>query len=495
MVGKIQAARYGGYGTEADSVTYLSYLYNDGYRRMAYYTYEHEDDMRYVSNGNGTHTYKCDCEIEMALYGGEDCRSSIIDSNCVLQCGSYLINERNFPDEKFRNYLKDKYGASNSYGKWITPEKVSEIDISGLGITNLKGIELFTNLEKLNCSNNKITDFDISKKTKLTELNCSGCGLESLDISKYPDLVSLNCSGNKLVELDIRKNTWLKDLDCSDNSITSLDLSGSTSLINLTCSNNSLKSLDLKQASSLKNVACDGNRINYLDLRDNERFDNFDCGSNPIIGIDINEMPLIASFENLTAFVISGSSFDISEYGGDPSKISNVSGGTFENNIIKPNSDAAEVTYYYQTDSSHKIKCTIQFSVAIDKNNFPDDNFREYILNELFPEKKEGDILTYDDLTKIQTINVDNMKISDLTGIEYFNAVISLSCVGNSIESLYLRRNTNLEEPKCSDSKIGVLELTGLTKIKSLYCYSNDIKVLDLSRMTLLESVDTILAT
>ena len=134
MVGKIHAARYNGYGAEMDSVTYLKLFYNnDDYRRMAYYTYEHENDMRRVSNGNGTHKLKCDCEIEMAVYedGGEENCYSNNGSNCAQQCGSYLINEKNFPDENFRNYLQSEYGASNSNGDWITPAKVSEIDISG----------------------------------------------------------------------------------------------------------------------------------------------------------------------------------------------------------------------------------------------------------------------------------------------------------------------------------------------------------------------------
>ncbi|MFR6495764.1 MAG: leucine-rich repeat domain-containing protein [Ruminococcus sp.] len=40
----------------------------------------------------------------------------------------------------------------------VEQEIVTELDISGCGIADLTGIENFSNLKKLNCAENRITD-------------------------------------------------------------------------------------------------------------------------------------------------------------------------------------------------------------------------------------------------------------------------------------------------------------------------------------------------
>ncbi|MBP5604044.1 MAG: hypothetical protein J6X60_00660, partial [Ruminiclostridium sp.] len=66
------------------------------------------------------------------------------------------INETNFPDANFRTYVSDNIDGidgSSKDGKLSETEisKVEEIDISSKSIGNLKGIEYFTNLKKLDC--------------------------------------------------------------------------------------------------------------------------------------------------------------------------------------------------------------------------------------------------------------------------------------------------------------------------------------------------------
>ena len=82
------------------------------------------------------------------------------------------INEENFPDENFRNYLLEQdYGADGV----ITEAEVAgitDISVYMKNISSLKGIEHFTALEYLNCTSNQLTALDVSKNTALTWLYC-----------------------------------------------------------------------------------------------------------------------------------------------------------------------------------------------------------------------------------------------------------------------------------------------------------------------------------
>lgn len=159
------------------------------------------------------------------------------------------INETNFPDVDFRNFLLfQSYGADGV---------LTEDEIKGItelrpyySCSSLKGIEYFTALEKLTCSSG-ITSLDVSKNTALKELRCDNGELTSLDVSKNTALTYLSCRGNKLTSLNV-SNTALEELFCSDNNLTSLDVSGLTTLIRVDCDgNNQLTSLNASGCTAL----------------------------------------------------------------------------------------------------------------------------------------------------------------------------------------------------------------------------------------------------
>jgi hypothetical protein len=132
------------------------------------------------------------------------------------------IDETNFPDFNFREnwVLKQAFAADN----YLTDQEaasVTAIDVSGMGISELTGIEYFTALKTLNCSNNQLNSstFDLSKNTALTILYCYDNQLTALDVSKNTALEYLDCSNNKLTALDMTNNTSLEQLACYGNKI------------------------------------------------------------------------------------------------------------------------------------------------------------------------------------------------------------------------------------------------------------------------------------
>ncbi|MCR5089261.1 MAG: leucine-rich repeat protein, partial [Oscillospiraceae bacterium] len=84
------------------------------------------------------------------------------------------IDDAHFPDNALRTLVKQfDTNADGSLGK---EEKaaVRQLDCSNRGITSLKGIELFRELEVLNASNNSLTTVDLSRNRALTDIILAG---------------------------------------------------------------------------------------------------------------------------------------------------------------------------------------------------------------------------------------------------------------------------------------------------------------------------------
>ena len=117
------------------------------------------------------------------------------------------INETNFPDDNFRNYL-----LNEGYKTEEDIKDVSYLDLSSKNIKSLKGIEYFTALHTLYCNQNQLTTLDVSNNSALSTLWCSDNQLTALDVSKNTALKELNCHDNQLSALDVSRNNNLETL-------------------------------------------------------------------------------------------------------------------------------------------------------------------------------------------------------------------------------------------------------------------------------------------
>ena len=128
---------------------------------------------------------------------------------CQAAWADVEINEANFPDENFRNWV-----LAQPYGKdGILTDKeiaeITEIDVSKKNIQDLKGIEYFTALESLNLDNNKLKSIDVSKNKALTNLRVGWNNIDSLDVSKNTALEFLFCGANYMTALNVSGCTAL----------------------------------------------------------------------------------------------------------------------------------------------------------------------------------------------------------------------------------------------------------------------------------------------
>ena len=235
----------------------------------------------------------------------------------------YVENTNTFPDEAFWSYLL-KYVDKNRNGTLSQEERyaVKVIDVEKKNIHSLKGIEFFPNLKKLYCSENQLTELDVSKNKELESLLCNKNQLTELDVSNNTELVYLQCGENQLTELDVSQNTKLKNLHCYRNQLTELDVSKNTALVELYCWQNQLTSLD--------------------------------CENLGFYDVSGNEYPVKVNAQTRT--------FDLHTLPGgfDPSRASDWEGGTVSNGILTVDSGATKVTYSYNCGNGKTGRFTLQ---------------------------------------------------------------------------------------------------------------------------------------
>lgn len=131
------------------------------------------------------------------------------------------------------------------------------LTLSGKGLTNLYGIEVYSNLISLTCTANPgLTKIDVRKLTKLETLDCRRNALTELKVNGLSNLRWFYCAENRLTELDVSGLTSLSRFYCERNRLTSLNLDGLTSLSLLNCYENKLTELDISMLPVLTTLRC-----------------------------------------------------------------------------------------------------------------------------------------------------------------------------------------------------------------------------------------------
>lgn len=329
----------------------------------------------------------------------------------AFAAGYVEINETNFPDAKFRSFVKENLDKNkDDILDAMEIAAVKMIEANKMGIKSLEGVGFFTALETLKCWDNELTGLDLSKNTKLTSLSCSENELTALDVSKNTELTRLYCRSNRLAALDVTQNknleeldcesdsllsymkltkldvsqnkalkklncygvkmkelnvsgcTALEELDCGGNQLTALDVSQNVKLTRLDCASNQLTALDVSKNLDLKDLYCRNNMLAVLDVSKNSKLESISCGKNGLTSLDLDKNKEI-TYVNLDnhqfynkGTLPAGETFDMKTLPGsfDPSRTKNWIGGTVDAaGILTVDADATEVTYDYQTKSGN----------------------------------------------------------------------------------------------------------------------------------------------
>ena len=204
------------------------------------------------------------------------------------------INNTNFPDYNFRNYVMTNLDIVRSNGKNFVSQdsfnSVRELNLDskgGVEYTNLTGLNFFKNLEKLSCvQNTSLVTIDLTQNKQLKELYCYNTGIKSLNLRYNTELEVLECQNCKLTSLDVTQNTKLKKLNCRNNAIKTLNVICNPELVELRCHQNKLSVLNLDNNTKLEYLSCNDNNLTSLGFKNNKNLTQIFCGNNAITSID-----------------------------------------------------------------------------------------------------------------------------------------------------------------------------------------------------------------
>ncbi|MCP2025039.1 Leucine-rich repeat (LRR) protein [Flavobacterium sp. HSC-32F16] len=382
-------------------------------------------------------------------------------------------------------------------------ELVYHLDVSGSGITWLQGISNFTSLRSLNCSNNVLSDLDVTSLKFLINLNCSKnqltelyllnlTDLEILDfkenklrslsdtsISYFPNLKYLDCSFNSFGRLEINPVNKLEVVLCNDTKLELANFVNLKSVITLNCANNLLKTADFIGLTNLTTLNCSNNQLTTVNIADLPKLDTFNCDNNLLISL----------------YTKNGIKETSLSFSGNPN-LSYVCVDAERNTAVK-NLIAfyGYLNCYTYTDCSYNDIVTIPdakfkaklVSAEVSFNKIAMNANNEYIVVDVNKNRE----IELSEALLVYKLNVISSGIASLEGILKFTNITELYCGFNQLKSLDVSTLTDLNDFNCDQNAITTLNINGLKKITKLSCGSNKIELLDVTGLKDLTYLNT----
>lgn len=335
-----------------------------------------------------------------------------------VEVGIYAVNDEVL-DVKFRNYIKDA-GIDHNIDTRLTIrelEPVVSLDVSALGVKDMTGIELFVNLEELDCSNNLVEELDIDTLIHLKELNCADNRISSLDLENNP----------------------LETLDCGDNCILAINLSQNDKLTNVVLGNQTGsmgtdKNIYGEYILALKRHYADYAKKNVSQLTDASAA-AVDVG---LSWNDAYDVPEQIGYQYTTTY------------------------GTED------------------TEATLAATITItNAGIVLSDEQYPDMALRSK-LRTLLDTNRNG-LVSKDEERLCTQLDVSDTEIVDMTGISRLPNLSILRCSSAKITTLPLEQNSKLTELSCRYNQLSELDVSFNTQLKKLDCRGNRLRSLDIS--------------
>lgn len=135
--------------------------------------------------------------------------------------------------------------------------------------------------------------------------------------------------------------------------------------------------------------------------------------------------------------------------------------------------DFDDVTFTVNIGSKEQFE-----GIEINKENFPDTNFRNYLLSQTYG--ADG-WLYKSEINGIKSMDISNQQIANLMGIQHFSAMHKLNVSGNQLVTLDLSANVMIDTLNCDNNLLAKLDLSTLSALMALRCAGNQLMCITLA--------------
>ena len=211
--------------------------------------------------------------------------------------GEIELSAEQFPDQVILTFA----GTCDKDGNGSLSEaecmEVEELAMPNAGITDLKGVENFRNLQRVDVSQNAIGDFTpVKDLSSLQILKVNGNPASVLDVTGCSSLKKLYAQNSTFSELHVTGLGSLEEVRIENNHLTDLDLTGLTSLRALSCYGNQLHTLDARPAAALEVLQADSNGMESLLVEGLENLKTLHCQNNNLQQISLSGLGALEEF-------------------------------------------------------------------------------------------------------------------------------------------------------------------------------------------------------
>ncbi|RXM49694.1 MULTISPECIES: T9SS type A sorting domain-containing protein [unclassified Chryseobacterium] len=312
---------------------------------------------------------------------------------------------------------------------------VSKLDINSSAISNLNGLEVFSNLKELNLMSNNLLSFNSSFPV-LNSLNISQNYISSIDVTNCPLLQSIDVTGNNLITQALNNN----------------------SIVNLTTGGTKLQHLDLQGTPAVKKVS-----VSFSNLQ------SVNGGNMPFLEeLSISNAPTLSQFnlsgslklENLTMKYTGLTHLDLSNLTG--LKTLECTNNKFQTATL----DGCTALSSVRMENNLLTSLSLSNLPSLSLMDISNNNLTSVVLNNVY---------------NLQYFQCYNNQLTNLT-INNAPKLITLYASSNKLSTLNLSTATNIETLWCSSNNLLSLDVSMLTNLTSLQCIENLFTELDFSQ-------------
>jgi Leucine-rich repeat (LRR) protein len=388
------------------------------------------------------------------------------------------------PDAGFKAALLANTGINTNGDTEIQVSEAKaytgDIQVPSTGISDMTGLQAFTNLTALDCSGNQLSELDVKANELLTQLNCKNNQLSRLALRSNPLLEQLDCSFNQLGLLDLRMNNVLKEVLCQSNQLHSLDLRNGA--------NEAITAFDATDNPPLACISVDDAgyaTANWSMIDAGTEFSEGGCN-------------VYIPDANFKATLVANSS--INTNGDDEIQISEAK--AFTGWIDAYKKGIADITGVEAFEALTQLHCGSNQLTTLDlsantslqllhcwKNQLTTLDVSSsislqylYCWNNLLP------ALDVSANASLQELRCHNNHLTELD-VSANTALTWLDCYSNQLTGLDLGTNTVLDLLLCQRNYLTSLDVSANTALNRLYCYSNRLTNLDVSANIKLNSL------